>query len=1074
MVVGAAVATNRGGLRLSQQKLDLQLRGLYLAPNNLSGVPQGALEVANNVVINSKSLIESRRGQTQYGDPLTIGSGQVNKLFNYSSSLIANYDSKLAYDAGSGDWTDYSGTYDPPDPDYKMRSLEALRNFYFTTDEGIFKLDSISGTPRSAGVARALGGTGELDGSQGFLVANTAVAYRLVWGYIDANNNLILGAPSQRLIVQNPTGADADVEMEWLIPDTITTEYFYQIYRSNASATASTEPSDELQLVLQGNPSSAEITAKAFTILDQTPYSLMRATLYTSPSQEGIANSNYQPPLALDMDVFKGCAFYANIRQRQTLSLALIAVGSPSIGYLTGLCDTTDTTDDITGIESTASLIIQDLTYTAVTAGFDGNDISIEYIGGGTAGAEVVTVDGSFIEIQIQSGVSTATEVKAAFDASAPAVALAACAISGTAGDAQVVAAETNLAGGFDTSRLRVGMRVVGSGIPVGAVIMTIVSASEVTISANATATASNVSLEFQDRFTLGGVNYWAGSTQDVTTNQFFVDESSTPAQNINLTAVNLIEIINTSASNTTIYAYYISSLEDLPGQILFEERAIGGAAFTANSTAGSSFSPPLPTTKFITANSMANPTVVTSAGHGLTTGQEILIAGSNSTPTINGTRTVTEINANTFSIPVNVTVAGTAGNFLLSDDVVESDNEVRQNRVLISKQGQIEAVPVYRFFDIGSANFPIQRVVALRDGIFFFKSDGIYRLSGETFESFSVSLVDNTVTLKAPESAVPFNNQVFCFTTQGICAVTDAGVNIVSVPIENVLLELSSEQYTNFASASFGVAYESARQYMFFTVSSEGDTFATQAYIYNSLTDSWTRWPMERTCGVVNTSVNKLFMAEADTGQILIERKSYTNADYADEQFAVEISTVDSSTELTMVGVDDVEVGMTIVQSGRQALVEEIDGLVLTVSSTQGFAAGAAIVYTPIESTIQWSPIDVENPAILKQYSEASFFFRNAAFQSIEVGFATNVSPNEERVDLENTFFPNAWGNFPWGARPWGGQLGGQTPLRTYVPREKQMGNWLYLSLRTEESFTGFSLQGVSLIFEPMSTWIK
>src|ERR1044072_5193498 len=154
---------------MAQQKLDLQLRGLYTSPNNLSSVPPGALEVANNVVINSKSIVESRRGQTQYGSPLVVGSGQVNKIFNYASSLITSYDNKLAYDSGAGTWVDYSGTYVDPASGYKMRTLEALRNFYFTTNQGVFKLDSITSTPRKAGVVRALGGTGQLNGTTGFL-----------------------------------------------------------------------------------------------------------------------------------------------------------------------------------------------------------------------------------------------------------------------------------------------------------------------------------------------------------------------------------------------------------------------------------------------------------------------------------------------------------------------------------------------------------------------------------------------------------------------------------------------------------------------------------------------------------------------------------------------------------------------------------------------------------------------------------------------------------------------------------------------------------------------------------------
>ncbi len=62
-----------------------------------------------------------------------------------------------------------------------------------------------------------------------------------------------------------------------------------------------------------------------------------------------------------------------------------------------------------------------------------------------------------------------------------------------------------------------------------------------------------------------------------------------------------------------------------------------------------------------ITANSQANPTVVT-CGKNIPTGQQVTISGSNSTPSIDGTYTATNVDATKFSIPVNVTVAGTAG----------------------------------------------------------------------------------------------------------------------------------------------------------------------------------------------------------------------------------------------------------------------------------------------------------------------------------------------------------------------------------------------------------------------------
>lgn len=65
-----------------------------------------------------------------------------------------------------------------------------------------------------------------------------------------------------------------------------------------------------------------------------------------------------------------------------------------------------------------------------------------------------------------------------------------------------------------------------------------------------------------------------------------------------------------------------------------------------------------------ITNISIANPTVITSAGHGLTTGDVIDVRYSDSVPTINGVRTVTVTGTDTFTVPVNVTTGGSAGNW--------------------------------------------------------------------------------------------------------------------------------------------------------------------------------------------------------------------------------------------------------------------------------------------------------------------------------------------------------------------------------------------------------------------------
>jgi hypothetical protein len=69
-----------------------------------------------------------------------------------------------------------------------------------------------------------------------------------------------------------------------------------------------------------------------------------------------------------------------------------------------------------------------------------------------------------------------------------------------------------------------------------------------------------------------------------------------------------------------------------------------------------------------ITAMTAANPTVITCVGHGLVTGRNITISGSNCTPSANGNFIVTVLTANTFTIDLNVTSVGTSGTFATND----------------------------------------------------------------------------------------------------------------------------------------------------------------------------------------------------------------------------------------------------------------------------------------------------------------------------------------------------------------------------------------------------------------------
>jgi hypothetical protein len=90
-------------------------------------------------------------------------------------------------------------------------------------------------------------------------------------------------------------------------------------------------------------------TAQALTIavVDQIPSTFAGATLYTSPSQQGILASAYEPPAALDIEQFRGSVFWASVTDRASLELYVLATGTPS------------------GIQSGDTITVNGLAYTA-------------------------------------------------------------------------------------------------------------------------------------------------------------------------------------------------------------------------------------------------------------------------------------------------------------------------------------------------------------------------------------------------------------------------------------------------------------------------------------------------------------------------------------------------------------------------------------------------------------------------------------------------------------------------------------------------------------------------------------
>lgn len=116
-----------------------------------------------------------------------------------------------------------------------------------------------------------------------------------------------------------------------------------------------------------------------------------------------------------------------------------------STRYAAGINVSMDNVTPYAGVQST--LTEQDLTFTWILAG-DNDNYTMEYTAGATAGSEVVSISGTTISVQIETGVSTATQIKAALEAVMGFSSNIAVTVTGTGSNPQVVFGPENFING--------------------------------------------------------------------------------------------------------------------------------------------------------------------------------------------------------------------------------------------------------------------------------------------------------------------------------------------------------------------------------------------------------------------------------------------------------------------------------------------------------------------------------------------------------------------------------------------------------------------------------------------------
>lgn len=513
-------------------------------------------------------------------------------------------------------------------------------------------------------------------------------------------------------------------------------------------------------------------------------------------------------------------------------------------------------------------------------------------------------------------------------------------------------------------------------------------------------------SLQGGDTITINGRVYTAGVATNVGTKTFAAfgatggaATTGSASEDIRQTALELISVLNQD-TGATVYGFYLNDTASVSqGELLIEERAIGGSAFSLLVSRQGCWSP---------------------------------------------------------------SELGVVAKYSRNDALV--------NRIYYSKVQQPEAVQLLNSIDIGASNKAILAVIPLRESLIIMKEDGCFRLTA----SLTVDIIDGTQQLIGPATAVALNNAVFALTTQGVVNITDGGAKVIDLPISNDIRKLFGAALPTLRTNAFAIAYETARKYILFLPQTAGEAYCSQALVYDLFTNCWTRFTLNKSCGVLDPVSDKLMLGSATRNGIDFERKRFDYSDHVDYHSSQTVSG-QAGNVLNITSSDLIEVGDMIFESETVfSFVESTNPAMsqITILDSVAFTPGAVLVYKSIPCKLKWLPATAENPTSLKHYSEIVFYFKSLFPSTAYAVFSSEKAPGERPVPIRGDSASGGWGLFEWGNEPYG-SVPSKKPMRCLVTREHQRCSQLSVTFTHNYAFAGWELNGVSLLFNPGSNRI-
>lgn len=1060
-------------------------QGLFLQANSFT-VPDGAMEQAENVVVKNDDEVQKTRGVYNYYTPLT---GVLNRLFFYKSKLIGLFRTKVSYFTDTGSSPNETGViHDLSGVTVSVsgisRSVEANNNLYFTSDNGILKIEDFDSAVFNSGVPQGLDlSLLILPSSIGPIASGKTVGYRVLFGRRDDNDNLLLSAPSSISLISvpaaepgpspNPTvpytstgsgpytvtvtkaghglnnndeivvsdATDADADGTHIITVTSTSTFTFTTVGDPASGTLHYDYTRQIRI-------EASIPSEIVNVSDEYFVQIYRTSQVTTPVEP-------------DLD-------YQLIAERQLTSTEL----TEHVLFFTD-----DVPDILLGAELYTNPNSREGELQSNYRAPNSQDVTFykNYVFYGNCQTRALLnlnlvdtsdmANGQFLNVKVGSAVRRYVAHDGVGNQT-----VASRSITNDAGDLRI----DYLVNGFNNGDSVLITNIVGGTLVTGTYFVVSVGTNtfkiSLTFGGSAIAYNGETALDLQGTISPSSTAglAWTRTSNVVTVTSashglisgmtLAITASSGGTPNVALanylitvTGANTFTFAETAANSSGTLSYrqnnYMFYFDKTSSSIAVQLRSTAQAIIKAINRDPAS----LIYANYISTNVPG----------------QMLFQGKDFTGQISMAASVALL-GNEF-LPILPTDFTTGSQ-------VTSGSTSEINVFYTSKLSEPEAVPIVNRFPVGSGSKNIQRIIALRDSVIIIKEDGIFRLTGDTPETFLITVLDNTVFCVAKSSVQLLNNEVIFLSNQGVCRVSENAVQIVSRRIDDVIQPILGK--ATLEAETSAVSYESERLYYLTTLTPNSDA-TDVTWIFNVVNGIWTSCTNFIYQGIIGPS-NSFYYIDL-SNNIMKERKTQTKIDYCGQNTTVTVNSVSAdklTANISSVSVptaDDVIVKNNVFNRIKSVALNGIDFDVVFYNRGNLVAADTPILYAGYTSTIKFAPFHAGAVGRFKQFSQFQVHPRDESISKLEVFFSGYMFGSSSTIvwNINDILGNNAsgWGFEPWGLFGWGDEDGidlvigtrPNVPIRIYVPIQQQRTTYIQPVLIHTSAGESINLQAIT-----------